>query len=1030
MELKENHIVIGLGGTGGTILRSFRKRIYQDFSDEEIRNMPMGYVYVDSSMEMMDPNDPTWKVLGKNAQLGKDSQLFIRGASLKDQLDNVDNYPGIKNWIGDRRIWDNIVGSVADDGAAAQRRRLGRFLFSCKTFDFLTILQNQVISVREKTNENDITFHVFAGLAGGTGSGSIIDIVAQIRKKYRPNIGSGLKFKIFVYCLVPEQTPKPGWDKGFYHANGYAALQELNALSIENFKPHDVTGELDRIDLKGGGDFFNGCYLYTNTNENNVIVDTKNDLPNIVSDFFYKKILLTNGSSAKIAFERMENFENIADWKEYDDKAITTENKKPVRSMRFLSFGIKRIEIPEEEIIEYFTYSFTRQALLQFKYNNWSDDLGYREQPINEDYHSFVNDKNTIRKWMLSDDHLTLSLPILKSDEKQNWKTIIEDWNSIIPQLKTVAWQKSETTAINDLAKFCDERFDKNFRKSGVHEFYKIKRQAKKDIALEICQKIEMALFDEWKNGQKSINDITIIIEILIDATRNRLGTFDTKLNSITEEIEKQIINKKKNEVVWSDTGFLSAALGKKKNVFEAQGVVLQNLYTQKTNYEAWSFAKDLLAELLNHMELLSSQISAVAEKLNNSVNNVEKLIAVRCQDKGITPETYKEAVVRYYDSSLVKQFTNRLIKDESIQRKQSSDVRNAIVSNLGNEPTFVKLNEIVTDEILMDALESNCKSHSIAAHNEIIKNKKDKLIGVNIIEKLYEQYGNNQSGLNDFVRNIVKYSGTYLNFNDGEVNKSMNNNNAPKPGTNIKLENILISLPKVEEKRDFIEKLKSAFTNSISGSKTLIFDEESEKLNEISILSMTYCFPLRAVNELSFLKTNYDLTIKQNDKDIAELVLHLEGNGSEYPKLFLQTHAESQLEKSKMVEDTLPYLLLAKSLGLVSKQDRSDGTGKMSFGISRTDEDGLPMPPLFLGDKLTLATEKIDDDISTILKSIVAEKLSDEYLHSSKREEVKKLLIIDIKDIILPECKGNMNDPVYLKFYNASKEAINILKN
>ena len=164
--MKENHIIIGLGGTGGNIIRSFRKRIFQDFSEEEIRNLPIGYVYIDSSMEMMDPNDPTWKVLGKNAQLGRDSQLFIRGASLRGQLDSVDNYPGIKKWIGDRRIWDNIVGAVADDGAAAQRRRLGRFLFSCKAGDFLTILQNQVVSVRGKTNQVDVTFHVFYRLGG------------------------------------------------------------------------------------------------------------------------------------------------------------------------------------------------------------------------------------------------------------------------------------------------------------------------------------------------------------------------------------------------------------------------------------------------------------------------------------------------------------------------------------------------------------------------------------------------------------------------------------------------------------------------------------------------------------------------------------------------------------------------------------------------------------------------------------------------------------------------------------------------
>ena len=81
MNFNENHIIIGLGGTGGSILRSFRRRIFQTYNDEDTMRLPLGFVYVDSSLEMMDPNDPTWKVLGENAQLGKDSQLFIRGAS-------------------------------------------------------------------------------------------------------------------------------------------------------------------------------------------------------------------------------------------------------------------------------------------------------------------------------------------------------------------------------------------------------------------------------------------------------------------------------------------------------------------------------------------------------------------------------------------------------------------------------------------------------------------------------------------------------------------------------------------------------------------------------------------------------------------------------------------------------------------------------------------------------------------------------------------------------------------------------------
>ncbi|UKI46649.1 MAG: hypothetical protein L6V92_03320 [Phocaeicola vulgatus] len=65
MELKENHILIGLGGTGGKILKAFRKRMFQEYSAEERAMLPIGYLYVDSSKEMMESGDTTWRVLGK-----------------------------------------------------------------------------------------------------------------------------------------------------------------------------------------------------------------------------------------------------------------------------------------------------------------------------------------------------------------------------------------------------------------------------------------------------------------------------------------------------------------------------------------------------------------------------------------------------------------------------------------------------------------------------------------------------------------------------------------------------------------------------------------------------------------------------------------------------------------------------------------------------------------------------------------------------------------------------------------------------
>ena len=120
-----------------------------------------------------------------------------------------------------------------------------------------------------------MAFHVCCGLAGGTGSGSLIDVIAQIRDTFR----GSKHFKILVYALLPDTFPNPTWDTGKYHASGYAALSELNAISVARYKPTDVTGRklqpLEPIDP------FNGCYVFSNENDNGLTVDVDKQLPSV-----------------------------------------------------------------------------------------------------------------------------------------------------------------------------------------------------------------------------------------------------------------------------------------------------------------------------------------------------------------------------------------------------------------------------------------------------------------------------------------------------------------------------------------------------------------------------------------------------------------------------------------------------------------------------------------------------------------------------------------------------------------------------
>ena len=166
--MKENHILIGLGGTGGKVLKAFRKRLFQEYNDDERSRLPIAFLYVDSSIEEMMPGDKTWYVLGKNAQFTANEFVNVKGVDIQSILANPKGYPGLKGLIGDGEVMAKTIGEVG--AAAAQKRRAGRILFGSSVEKFKSALLGAYKRVSSITNAERTNIYIFTGLAGGTGS--------------------------------------------------------------------------------------------------------------------------------------------------------------------------------------------------------------------------------------------------------------------------------------------------------------------------------------------------------------------------------------------------------------------------------------------------------------------------------------------------------------------------------------------------------------------------------------------------------------------------------------------------------------------------------------------------------------------------------------------------------------------------------------------------------------------------------------------------------------------------------------------
>ena len=226
----KNHLFIGLGGQGGKSVAELKKIFVQREIDMKTlgkNGINWDFLYMDSSGDVLRERK-NWNYFGKSLKLDPDSFL-----SLKDSNDSIDPKAmalkaDVAPWIGDPAIVDGFLGTTQSIQGANQRRRFGRLLFERKASSIMS-------AVEAKTNKltangaNQCAFHIFASLAGGTGSGGIVDMVTLLRAKYNnANVDDG--FPIFLYLYVTSEDYEDA-QVGCFHQNQYATLRDLNALA-------------------------------------------------------------------------------------------------------------------------------------------------------------------------------------------------------------------------------------------------------------------------------------------------------------------------------------------------------------------------------------------------------------------------------------------------------------------------------------------------------------------------------------------------------------------------------------------------------------------------------------------------------------------------------------------------------------------------------------------------------------------------------------------------------------------------------
>ena len=278
-------LLVGVGGFGtGTLIRlkheiMNRMNLPKDASGAPTGEPPKNIAFLaidtqDGDIEKQcfaDTKFSTGEILYTHP-VNSNWQNVIRGmySDKKEGLTYADFLPGTSM---------EDLDSLASGSAAGVMRLLGRVGLFCNDQNVINRLNNVISKV--KAGAGTLRVCLFAGIGGGTGSGSFIDIAFLLKKLT-------LNAELYSYLYLPDLQIKDGSGQSGRERNAFAALKELDQI-IElgaNGQNKDYKFGKNGGVISHKYNPFNYCYLINGTDSNNVTHEKENVVADVAEAVF------------------------------------------------------------------------------------------------------------------------------------------------------------------------------------------------------------------------------------------------------------------------------------------------------------------------------------------------------------------------------------------------------------------------------------------------------------------------------------------------------------------------------------------------------------------------------------------------------------------------------------------------------------------------------------------------------------------------------------------------------------------------
>ena len=642
-------------------------------------------------------------------------------------------------------------------------------------------------------------FHIFASLAGGTGSGGIIDVVTTIRNHYKSG-GMEDGFPIFVHVYATSDDAQ-GADVGFFYQNQYAALRDLNALMCGRFKPN-LLGSDSRGAKFEGSDPIAQLVVSTNLNSNQYSLPLKTQIRIVAEASFERLCAWTAGQMSADSQRALTGQDILGNFQ--GEPSI-----RPERSYRFGSLGMRRWEVPDARINELLALDVLTASLSQMLYNNWHTEEGFILTRTSLDQASIDVHLSTLEKRIEPFLLTSTRLPELV-------KTIEDELDQILRGILNSSGNEQSLTALEEKMQ---AYFANVFQEEGVKAFFDAHTISRSSAAEEATEKIDRQLTAIWLDPSAPIS-----LSQAIDLIDRLNAHLTAQTNGGSSEPSDQSLHSKRRTArkkEWLKITKLSAAIGKRKSLLHAHIRDLKIEYSQdiarRCEEADREFRKTLLAILSRRFKNSYEAAFNILEEYRDATTNERNTIDHELRDMQAT-----EGANKYeFDRAALDGFRGQMKGDRTLQSNASSALREFIAKAEENKTVqYLKKKADRDFDSIDESLRENSMNQAKAIHRTLHDATGEfAILEDSLMDRLQSRFRGHDDVFENEVREFVNLAASSVHKRSGTQPAELLGGNIGVPEMPRRL--FILGLPQ----HPFSNQVKAKFKDVIGAGERYISD-------------------------------------------------------------------------------------------------------------------------------------------------------------------------------------------------------------